>query len=104
MNKLLCLLLTISLANCASTETQDKCKLNLPPLSASYRASGATRLHDMRRLAAVNEARNFCQDGEIKIEEDRETLESERTACPKELSSTRLIRISCVKAEIKTAP
>lgn len=92
------------LTSCATKEEIEKCQLDLPPLSASYRASGATRLHDMRRLSAVNQARDFCVDHEIKIEEDRATNEKERLACPEQLGNTRLIRVSCPKGEVKTSP
>ena len=91
------------LSSCATKEEIEKCQLDLPPLSASYRASGATRLHDMRRLSAVNQARDFCVDHEIKIEEDRATNEKERWTCPERLGNTRLIRVSCPKGEVKTS-
>lgn len=85
---------------CASKSDKD-CQLKLNELTTSYRASGATRLHDMRRLRAINDARDFCVVGEIKIEEDRQTNEAERAACPEELKSTRIIRVSCPKGRVK---
>ncbi len=91
----------VLLGSCASKEDK-KCQLQLGELTTSYHASGATRLHDMRRLRAINDARDFCVDGEIRIEEDRQTIESERMACPEELKSTRIIRVSCPKGQIKS--
>jgi len=96
------LFLAVLLSSCASSSQLDRCKLELAPLTTSYHASGATRLHDMRRLRAVNDARDFCVDGEIKIEEDRASNEKEKRACPQELKSTRIIKVSCPKGLIKT--
>lgn len=102
--KMITLFALFILSSCATKEEIEKCQLNLPKLATSYRASGPTRLHDMRRLSAVNQARDFCVDHEIKIEEDRATNEKERAACPDQLGNTRLIRVSCPKGQVKTSP
>ena len=98
------LLPLLLLPACATKEELERCKLELPPLSTNYKAAGVTRLHDMRRLSAVNEARNFCVDGEIKIEEDRASTTLERAACPDFLEHTRVIRVSCPKGTVPSTP
>lgn len=99
-NILIFCVLLISMLSCASKRDKE-CQLKLGELTTSYHASGATRLHDMRRLRAINDARDFCVDDEIKIEEDRQSNELERAACPEELKSTRIIRVSCPKGRVK---
>lgn len=94
--------LALLLLSACASKSDKVCELPLAPLTTSYHASGATRLHDMRRLRAVNDARDFCIGGEITIEEDRASNEAERVACPEELKSTRIIKVSCPKGQLKS--